>query len=170
MLPVSFFYYFLPYKRAQHTQKMFVLVYSSFLLWVSLLKSQIKSTKEAWVFNAFGSINSTLLYHSVYLCFIIDLRRDNNKHNVHILNYICSFSLGITDTQFQFCYFQKAISYNFELTAVYFSRALHPGPSLNPMRGLHFPPDSKLRFISQFRQNAEFFSFLANALELIMTC
>lgn len=39
-----------------------------------------------------------------------------------------------------------------------------PGPPVNPLKGTQCSSRSKFRFISQFMQNAEFFSFLANNL------
>ena len=64
---------------------------------ISLLQSQHKMS--VGINNVFSSNVLTLLFHSVYLCFILDLRRDNNKHNC-IFSYNCSVSSDITDKQF----------------------------------------------------------------------
>ena len=56
----------------------FVLFSTSNLTLICLLQSQHKSGVGVKVFN---SDDLTLLFHSFYLHFIIDLRRNNNKRN-----------------------------------------------------------------------------------------
>ena len=60
-------------------KKMFVLFSSSNLLLVCLLQSWHK--RNVGVYKVFNSNDLTLLFYSVYLYFILDLRRDNKKHN-----------------------------------------------------------------------------------------
>ena len=79
---------------------------------------------------------------------------------MHILNYNSSFLLD----NFSFFVSKRLYRTSFKLYIVNIPRALSPGPPVNPVRGPQYPPDSQLHFISQFMQNAEFFSFLANAL------
>ena len=65
---------------------------------------------------------------------------------------------------FSFIIFKRLYHTSSRLNIVNFSIALPPGPP-EPIEGLTVCPDPQLRFISQFMQNAGFFSFLANALE-----
>ena len=104
------------------------------------------------VYRVFNSSDLTSLFYRVYLCFLLDLRRSNNKHN-------CIFQL------FHFVYLIKKCSVfifkmfyhiSFKLNIVNFSKALPPPVSpLNPSRNSQ--PRTTLHFISQFIQNADFF-------------
>ena len=57
----------------------FFLFLSSNLCLVRLLQSQHK--RGVSVFKVFNSNDLMVLFYIVYLCFILDLRRDNSKHN-----------------------------------------------------------------------------------------
>ena len=48
------------------------------------------------VYKVFNANGLTLLFYSIYLCFILDLRRDNNKHSWTCFAIISSFLLDIT--------------------------------------------------------------------------
>ena len=64
-------------KLAKHASKnvcFHLLIYSQFLL-----QSQYK--RGMGVYKVFNSNDLTLLFYSVYIYFILDLRRDNNKYN-----------------------------------------------------------------------------------------
>ena len=65
------FFFFSLDKLAKHS--------SSNLFLVSLLQSQYK--RGMGVYKVFNSNDLTLLFYSVYIYFILDLRRDNNKYN-----------------------------------------------------------------------------------------
>ena len=54
---------------------------------------------------------------------------------------------------------------SFKLNVVNLPKASPLGPPMNPLRDSHCPPDPQLHFTSQFKENAEFFSVLANTLE-----
>ena len=79
MLSVSLFFYFSSDKLAKNTLKMCVLFLSSNLLLACLLQSWHK--RGVSVYKVFNSNDLTVFSYRFYLYFILDLRRDNNKHN-----------------------------------------------------------------------------------------
>ena len=60
-------------------KNLFLLFSSTNLLLVCLLQSQHKRGMDADKVFSFNDLTSLL--YSVYLCFILDLRRDNSKYN-----------------------------------------------------------------------------------------
>ena len=111
------------------------------------------------VYRVFNSSDLMSLFYRVYLCFLLDLRRTNNKHN-------CIFQL------FHFVYLIKKCSVfifkmfyhiSFKLNIVNFSKALPPPvSSLNPSRNSQ--PRTTATFYFPIHTKRRFFPFLANSL------
>ena len=80
---------------------------------------------------------------------------------MHILYYNTAF-LSDKDS-FNFIIFKRLYYTSFTLNIINFSSALTPGHPQST-EGLKVCPDPQLRFVFQFMQNAEFFSFLAKTL------
>ena len=71
----------------------------------------------------------TLLYHRVYLCLILDLRKTKNKHTVHTLNCNRSFLLDtVSVLLFESNIILVSSTINFTSTFPY-------GPPLNLLKG-----------------------------------
>ena len=118
------------------------------------------------IYKVFYSSDLTLLFYSVYLCFILNLRRDNNKQTnitVHILNYNSSLLVG----NFSFIISKRLYHTSFKLNIVNFPRALHPDPPLNSLRGSQCPPQTpSCTLFPNSCKTQNYFSFLANALSI----
>ena len=73
------------------------------------------------------------------------------------------YSVLLDTDSFSFIIFKRLYHTSFKLNIVNFSSVLPHGP-LEHIEGLTVHRDPQLRFISQFMQNAKFFSFPPNAL------
>ena len=108
------------------------------------------------VYKIFNSTDLTLLFYSVYFYFPLDLRRTENKHNC---TYFILYGSFLLDTH-SFSFIFKKLYTSFKLNIVNFSSALHSGPP-KPTEELIVHLNLQLCFM----EDAEFFSFLANALQ-----
>ena len=75
---LPYFFYFSSDKFLNIHTNVFIFLSSNLRL-LFLLQSQYK--RGVGVYKVFRSNDVTLSFYSIYLCFILDLRRDNNKRN-----------------------------------------------------------------------------------------
>ena len=89
--------------------------------------------KNVGVYKAFNSTELTLSFHRVYLCFPFDPRRTASKYNSIFYIIIAVF---IRHKRFQFYYFQKDISYQFQAKYTKFVKGFTPWSPTELIQGL----------------------------------